>query len=95
MQFHEIDLFDFTNFFVLKTREFNFTDFLFFFQGTKSNTFGVPGIASEEEAFEHNTTGTNLHHVFFLKQLEHARYNVYPISRENNKKKIPISRKNS
>ena len=43
------------------------------FQGTKSNTFGVPGIASEEEAFEHNATGTNLHHVFFLKQLEHAR----------------------
>merc|ERR1712038_427467 len=41
--------------------------------GTKSNTFGVPGIASEEEAFDHNPTGTNLHHVFFLKQLEHAR----------------------
>jgi len=43
--------------------------------GTKSNTFGVPGIASTEEDVwsEHNPTGTNRHNVFFLKQLEHAR----------------------
>jgi len=41
--------------------------------GTKSNTFGVPGIASEEEMMQHSTTGTNRHNVFFLKQLEHAR----------------------
>ena len=41
--------------------------------GTKSHTFGVPGIVSEEEDFEHNPTGTNRHNVFFLKQLEHAR----------------------
>ena len=27
--------------------------------GTKSNTFGVPGLVSEEEEMEHNQTGTN------------------------------------
>ena len=53
--------------------EIKFIESILFLQGTKSNTFGVPGIASEEEAFDHNPTGTNLHHVFFLKQLEHAR----------------------
>ena len=41
--------------------------------GTKSNTFGVPGLASQEEQIEHNPTGTNKHNVFFLKQLEQAR----------------------
>jgi len=41
--------------------------------GTKSNTFGVPGIHSTEEDVGHNQTGTNRHNVFFLKQLEHAR----------------------
>ena len=41
--------------------------------GCKSNTFGVPGITSEEEDYEHNPTGTNKHNIFFLKQLEHAR----------------------
>eukprot|EP00092_Neocalanus_flemingeri_P013049 GFUD01014061.1.p1 GENE.GFUD01014061.1~~GFUD01014061.1.p1 ORF type:complete len:468 (+),score=122.49 GFUD01014061.1:108-1511(+) len=41
--------------------------------GTKSNTFGVPGIVSEEESVGHNPSGTNRHNVFFLKQLEHAR----------------------
>jgi len=41
--------------------------------GTKSNTFGVPGIHSTEEDVGHSQTGTNRHNVFFLKQLEHAR----------------------
>eukprot|EP00090_Calanus_glacialis_P022967 TRINITY_DN35350_c0_g1_i1.p1 TRINITY_DN35350_c0_g1~~TRINITY_DN35350_c0_g1_i1.p1 ORF type:complete len:463 (+),score=155.26 TRINITY_DN35350_c0_g1_i1:160-1389(+) len=41
--------------------------------GTKSNTFGVPGIASTEEDLDRSHTGTNRHNVFFLKQLEHAR----------------------
>jgi len=41
--------------------------------GTKSNTFGVPGINSMEEDMDNNQTGTNRHNVFFLKQLEHAR----------------------
>ena len=41
--------------------------------GTKSNTFGVPGLDSQEEQIEHNPTGTNKHNVFFLKQLEQAR----------------------
>ena len=42
--------------------------------GTKSNTFGVPGIEStEEDHTGHNQTGTNRHNVFFLKQLQHAR----------------------
>jgi len=41
--------------------------------GTKSNTFGVPGIESTEEDIGNNKTGTNRHNVFFLKQLEHAR----------------------
>jgi len=41
--------------------------------GTKSNTFGVPGITSQEEAGEISPSGTSRHNVFFLKQLEHAR----------------------
>merc|ERR1712004_775341 len=41
--------------------------------GTKSNTFGVPGIASKEESGEMSPSGTSRHNVFFLKQLEHAR----------------------
>ena len=42
--------------------------------GTKSNTFGVPGIEStEEDHTGHNQTGTNRHNVFFLKQVQHAR----------------------
>ena len=41
--------------------------------GTKSNTFGVPGIVGQEEDIEHSPSGTNKHNVFFLKQLEHAR----------------------
>merc|ERR1719481_1700181 len=41
--------------------------------GTKSNTFGVPGICSKEEELDHGASGTNRHNVFFLKQLEHAR----------------------
>ena len=40
--------------------------------GTKSNTFGTPGILSQEEE-RIGTTGTNKHNVFFLKQLEHSR----------------------
>lgn len=39
--------------------------------GTKSNTFGIPGLASREE--ERSATGTDKANVFFLKQLEHAR----------------------
>ena len=42
--------------------------------GTKSNTFGVPGLEStEEDQTGQNQTGTNKHNVFFLKQLQHAR----------------------
>ena len=41
--------------------------------GTKSNTFGVPGVATDEENRVHNPSGTNKHNLFFLKQLEHAR----------------------
>merc|ERR1719481_1109101 len=41
--------------------------------GTKSNTFGVPGICSKEEDLGGASSGTNRHNVFFLKQLEHAR----------------------
>ena len=41
--------------------------------GTKSNTFGVPGITSQEEAGGVSPSGTSRHNVFFLKQLEHAR----------------------
>merc|ERR1712241_1079110 len=48
-------------------------DKLILAMGTKSNTFGVPGIASVEEALEHSDSGTNKHNVFFLKQLENAR----------------------
>ena len=41
--------------------------------GTKSNTFGVPGLVSEEEDIEVAASGTNKHNVFFLKQLHNAR----------------------
>ena len=41
--------------------------------GTKSNTFGVPGLVSEEESVEQSASGTNKHNVFFLKQLQNAR----------------------
>jgi len=40
--------------------------------GTKSNTFGIPGVHSLEEDRLTNT-GTNRNSVFFLKQLKHAR----------------------
>lgn len=40
--------------------------------GTKSNTFGIPGVHSLEEDKLTNT-GTNRNSVFFLKQLNHAR----------------------
>ena len=40
--------------------------------GTKSNTFGVPGLVSREEELS-SSTGTNKDNVFFLKQLEHSR----------------------
>ena len=56
-------------------REINFTvpyDKLIIAVGTKSNTFGTPGILSQEEE-RVGTTGTNKHNVFFLKQLEHSR----------------------
>ena len=48
-------------------------DKLILAMGTKSNTFGVPGIVSVEEELEHSDSGTNKHNVFFLKQLENAR----------------------
>lgn len=41
--------------------------------GTKSNTFGVPGVETDEENIIHNPSGTNKHNLFFLKQIEHAR----------------------
>lgn len=41
--------------------------------GTKSNTFGVPGVETDEENITHNPSGTNKHNLFFLKQIEHAR----------------------
>ena len=56
-------------------REINFVvpyDKLVIAVGTKSNTFGTPGILSQEEE-RIGTTGTNKHNVFFLKQLEHSR----------------------
>ena len=56
-------------------REINFTvpyDKLVISVGTKSNTFGVPGLISQEEE-RLGTSGTNKNNVFFLKQLEHAR----------------------
>ena len=56
-------------------REINFNvpyDKLVIAVGTKSNTFGTPGILSQEEE-RIGTTGTNKHNVFFLKQLEHSR----------------------
>ena len=40
--------------------------------GTKSNTFGVPGLVSQEEELI-GSSGTNKNNVFFLKQLEHSR----------------------
>ncbi len=53
-------------------------DYLMVAVGTKSNTFQVPGIESREEAIEGeepktSPTGTSRDHVYFLKQLEHAR----------------------
>ena len=56
-------------------REINFTvpyDKLIISVGTKSNTFGVPGLVSQEEE-RIGTSGTNKNNVFFLKQLEHSR----------------------
>ena len=41
--------------------------------GTKSNTFGIQGVQTDEESVIHNPSGTNKHNLFFLKQLEHAR----------------------
>ena len=40
--------------------------------GTKSNTFNVPGLVSQEEERK-GKSGTNRKNVFFLKQLEHSR----------------------
>ena len=40
--------------------------------GTKSNTFGVPGLVSQEEE-RLGSSGTNKDNVFFLKQLHHSR----------------------
>ena len=40
--------------------------------GTKSNTFGVPGLVSQEEE-RLGSSGTNKDNVFFLKQLQHSR----------------------
>ena len=56
-------------------REISFTvpyDKLIIAVGTKSNTFGVPGLISQEEE-RVGTSGTNKSNVFFLKQLEHSR----------------------
>ena len=56
-------------------REISFTvpyDKLVIAVGTKSNTFGVPGLISQEEE-NIGTSGTNKDNVFFLKQLEHSR----------------------
>ena len=61
--------------FLTEKREINFVvpyDKLVIAVGTKSNTFGTPGILSQEEE-RIGTTGTNKHNVFFLKQLEHSR----------------------
>ena len=55
------------------TKSYNLYFQLVLAVGTKSHTFGVPGVKSQEEDFDHNPTGTNRHNVFFLKQLEHAR----------------------
>ena len=55
------------------TKSYNWYFQLVLAVGTKSHTFGVPGVKSQEEDFDHNPTGTNRHNVFFLKQLEHAR----------------------
>ncbi|XP_063691305.1 uncharacterized protein LOC134823702 [Bolinopsis microptera] len=40
--------------------------------GTKSNTFGVPGVETDEENIVQNLSGTNKHNLFFLKQIEHC-----------------------
>ena len=56
-------------------REINFDvtyDKLIIAVGTKSNTFGVPGLTSQEEE-RMGTSGTNKNNVFFLKQLRHSR----------------------
>lgn len=59
---------------ISEKREINFTvpyDKLIIAVGTKSNTFGVPGIISQEEE-RVGTSGTNKDNVFFLKQLAHS-----------------------
>ena len=60
---------------VTDKREINFEvpyDKLVIAVGTKSNTFGVPGLISQEEE-RIGKSGTNKDNVFFLKQLEHSR----------------------